>query len=334
MANVPDGVTKEVESTTDSQDQATQEVETSAEGTETVSEGSETTQEVTTEKPGEATSPQDEVFTIEDIERDDDGNFILRADPDDPNTTIYKGKNPKELFQNVRKGIKDKDGYIGKLKAEKLTADSAKGKKPEVNSQAEEVNSNIDYGQILTEVAAQAKIDPSLLAYSDDQWRELELEKGSIFANRLYNQVQQVAQLANKRYDEANVDFINNRTLDEENEQVVEIVAEMGLENEFSEEDYKAVLDSVYSDKKNFNRAGIRKNGVIIKEVVKKLRAIDSKKVKEVLGKQTNEEIAKGRLKKTIVTATSPTKGKPGITKKAPTSIEEASKQILDEWGQ
>lgn len=283
------------------------------------------------EPPKEETTSDDEKFTLTDVVINDKGQFVWKVNPDDPKSTVYVGNTLNELMKNVAKGIVEKDTYIGKLKTERLSPDAVKGKRVTNDEADEVVNPQIDMDRILTDVAKDFNIDPKFFRYTDEDWRNREQEVGAVVASREANRVEQALLQANQRYAEANIDFINDRSLDLETAQVEEVVREMGLEDEFTPEQYETILMEIYSNKENFRKNGLRKPGVVVKEVVKHLSKTFKENVSKHIATQKDEKLAAERLKKEKIRVVTKTKSTPQITEKAPKTIQEAAEQILKE---
>lgn len=313
--------------------ETSQKSEESSEKKTEVSETTDTTKEETQEeKKGEEKSEEtteDDKFTLTDVEVNDKGQFVWKVDPSNPKTTVYVGDTLNDLMKNVAKGITDKDTYIGKLKTQTLSADSVKGKHVK-NEDADDVaNPNIDVDKIYIDVAKEYGIDPKMFSYTPEQWRERETEVGAVNAMREANRVEQAVALAQQKYSEANIDFINDRSLDLETAQAEEVAREMGLEDELTPEKYEEILTKVYDNKDNFRKNGLRKPGVVVKEVVKYMVTNFKEKASKQISAEKDEKIAASRLQKEKIRVVSKTKSAPVLTEKAPKDLNEALEQVM-----
>lgn len=281
--------------------------------------------------PKDDTTADDDKFTLADVELNDKGQFVWKVNPDDPKSSVYVGGTLNELMKNVAKGITEKDTYIGKLKTEKLSTDTVKGKRV-TNDDDEVVNPQIDMDKIVADTAKEFGVDPKMLQFTDEEWRAREQEVGAVVASREANRVEQALVSANQKYAEANVAFINDKSLDLETAQVEEVVAEWGLSEEFTPDKYEAILTKIYDDKQNFRKNGLRKPGVIVKEVVKELSKTFKEKASQKISTEKDEKLAADRLKKQSIRAIPKTKAAPTMTEKAPKSIQEAFEASVKEF--
>jgi hypothetical protein len=258
-------------------------------------------------------------------ERDGDGNYILRIDPEDPNSTLYKGKTKKEALQHAREGIKAKDSYIRKLKSEAIV--------PEKKGDSDEL-APPDYAKIITGIVQETGFKVEMLSWTDDQWREREMEIGAVRAGDEYQTIKGIRALANERYNKANVDFINDNNLNEESEEVKKILRETDVKMEPAEvtEWYENILDSVNAEPSNFRKNGTRRPGVIVSAVNRELRKLERQILTKQVEKKKDEEVAKSRLEKENVVDVTKTKTKPTVKEKSASTIEEATQRVLEKW--
>lgn len=296
----------------------------------TLEEGKVTTEEPKEEKPAVET-PEGEVFDITDVEKAEDGKLIWKVDPQDPEGTVYVGKDFNELLKNIREGVQAKDSYIKKLKTEQsIKAEPAKVKK--IQQDSEPADNMPKYSDILVSTATKYGVSQEMLQWGDEEWKQREEEKGSVAANREARAVEAILKEANMLYDQATVDYINDTTLDEETQQIRVLVAKYKLEDKFGEAQYMAVLKKVYDDKDNFTKRGVRKNGVIIREVVDALDELRTADITGKVSKKKDEEIAADRKVKAKLSAPPKTKTEPIPQTKAPMTIAQAAEEILKEY--
>lgn len=320
--------TKSAETSQKSEESSEKKTEVSETTDTTESKKEETQEEKKSEEKSEETTDDDK-FTLTDVEVNDKGQFVWKVDPSNPKTTVYVGDTLNDLMKNVAKGITAKDEYIGKLKTQNLNADSVKGKHVK-NEEADDVaNPNIDVDKIYVDVAKEFGVDPKMFSYTPEQWRDRETEVGAVNAMREANRVEQAMALAQQKYSEANIDFINDRSLDLETAQVEEVVREMGLEDEFTPEKYEEVLTKIYDNKDNFRKNGLRKPGVVVKEVTKYMLSNFKEKASKQISTEKDEKIAASRLQKEKIRVVSRTKSAPVLTEKAPRDLNEALDQVM-----
>jgi len=267
----------------------------------------------------------DETVEIKSIVKDAEGNFVWIADPTDPKSTVYKGKDIDELLANAGKGIKEKDSYIGKLKSEGLIAS-----KPRVEPEAK--TEFPEYGVLLDAVMKELRVDPKLLQYTDEDWKAVEEQMGVRKALRLEQTIQQAKQIADQRYAEANVAAINESTLDEETEAIADILRDFGVPEDTFVDTFKDILTRVMNEPNNFNKQGVRKNGRVVAAATKEIRKIVEGKTAGIIQKKTDEEIARARVLKAGIKSDGPTRqafNKP--TEKEFKSTEDVVADILKE---
>jgi hypothetical protein len=276
-------------------------------------------------------TPEGDVFEITDVERTADGKLVWKADPTDPEGSVYTGKDLNELLKNISDGVKAKDSYIKKLKTEStIKPEVAKGRKPD--TEKETVDNVPQFSEVLISTAKKYGVAPEMLQWTDEEWKNREIEKGSVATNREARMVESVLAEANKVHDQLNVDFINDSTLEQETEQVRKLVAKYKLEDQFGEKEYGDVLDKVYAEKDNFNRKGVRKNGAIIAEVVNVLDELRTKSITKKIGDEKDESLAANRKLKAKLAAPAKSKTDPIPKSKAPSSIAEAANEIMAGW--
>jgi hypothetical protein len=284
----------------------------------------EETKEVQVETP-----KAEDVFDLNDIEQNEDGDFVLTIDKDDPETTVYKGKTPDEVLKAAKKGLLEKDKYIRELKSKELMQ-SAKRKPIE---ETEEIDIEApDYNQIFSKTLKEYKIPEEMVNWTRDQWKEYEATEGAVFAMKAMNSLENARLVAQERADALNVDYLNDLILKEETEQVIEMVKDSGTD--FGKSDYDEILKEIHKDKTNsayFRKDGVRKNGVIPRLVSKKLFELKTQKVTKKVSKEKDEEVAKSRLTAEKVVSIPATKKEVEKAKPNPKTIDEAKEALLKE---
>lgn len=126
-------------------------------------------------------------------------------------------------------------------------------------------------------------------------------DNGAVETMEAKQAIRQAVQIADQRYAEANVEAINNSTLDEETEQVSGLLEAFGVpEDEFTPR-FAEILEKVHKDKDNFNKQGLRKNGSVLAACAKEIKKMADGKTTSAIQKKTDEEIATGKLSKVIV---------------------------------
>jgi hypothetical protein len=266
----------------------------------------------------EAKTPEvPEEVDISDVTKLEDGSLELIVDPDDPRSTRYRGKDMKELFANIRKGAKEKDTFIHKLRSEQISADSHRGKLVKKDDEESEVEFP-KWGEILMSTAKENDVDPKMLGWNTAKWKEYADEQGlrDFEVIDIRDSVRRVNDIASARYNEGNVIAINDSMLDDETKQVKELVAELGVSEEFTADVYREILTQVMDDKANYKNGGVRKTGVIVKAAAKEIARLATAKSAKETKKKSDEAIASGKERKASLPADTPSR----TTFKTPTS--------------
>jgi hypothetical protein len=290
---------------------------------------------VTTEADEEVTVDIDDI-TLE------DGQFRFVIDPTDPNSTVYVGKDMKELLSNIRTGTKVKDDIIRKARStERVSATNEETVRKILSPQKDDVNTvnplpEPDLAAITQKHCAAAKIPPSALTWTDANWIESQ-EKNQLKDWQLIrhqNMVENIRTAIDNEYQTRNVEFINSNSFLSETEEVQALLDASGIDA--GKFDYENVLSAVASDEKNYMKNGILKPGVLVKaagvELLRLAKASDKSKLKADL----ERAIAEGNEAKERISASGggtrsqikPVKG----NKPIPKNSEDAARQALDEW--
>ncbi len=285
-------------------------------------------EETKTEVKEEKAEKKDDVFDLTDIEQNDDGEFVLTIDKDDPNTTVYKGKTPDEVLKAAKKGLLEKDKYIRELKSKELTQSA---QRRTVEPEEFEVEAP-DFKEILSKTLKDMKIPEEMMTWTKEQWKDYEVTEGAVFALESRQAIKEARLVAQDKADKLNIDYLNDLILKEETEQVIEMVKESGVD--FGKNDYDVVLKEIHKDMKNplyFRKDGVRKNGVIPRLVAKKLFEMKSEKVTKNVSAKKDEEVAKSRIAADKITSVSQTKKEVEKARPNHQTLEEAGRALLDE---
>jgi hypothetical protein len=147
--------------------------------------------------------------------------------------------------------------------------------------------------------------------WNDADWQKYETDNGSRNTYKLSNAVDKIREVSEQRFQEANIIAINDITLDEETDAVRELLSDAGVT--FTEADYIAVLDAVHAKIENFKANGVRKNGVIVKEAMKKITLMVKESATTSAKTKIEEKIAAGKSGKP-----KGTEGKTGVEANIP----------------
>jgi len=289
-----------------------------------------------TEKEPQGTETQTETveFDVKNISKNTEGEFVWVVDPDDPHSSVYKGKDMNELLSNIGKGAKEKDAFIRKLRSEQVKApDDYREQTQEHRAEALDVDFP-DAGEILGDTVEQMGIPAETLTWSDQKWDEYETEHGRRATARLEEQVKIAKRVADEQYARENVHAINTLNVREETLAVQQIVADADVEwgDVDPREWYLGLIKQVDSEKSNFMPNGVRRSGRITAAAAKELRKLVSKKVEADTKKKTDEDIATHRTRKAeLPPESSPRSGfiKPAV--KAPKTTAEALAEATKE---
>jgi hypothetical protein len=296
------------------------ELETGAAGTDEQGHDAETTEELAArtrkelqdkgDKSGEEEEGADKggetvEIDTDDITTDEDGSFRLVVDPEDPKSTVYVGKTMKELFSNIKNGIKEKDKVVHKLRSEALSVEQHRGKKGKAGD-AEELVGAPKLNELLVKVARERGVDAKMLGWTDADWTAYAEENSlrDFQVTKIMSRVDAVRDIAQAEYNDGTVTAINDSTLDSEHEQVKALVAKKGLNDEFTPDLYNEVLSRVLSDEKNFKKSGIRREGVVVAAVAEELLSLYASKQVKDAKRKADEDIASGRERKAGLTST------------------------------
>ena len=271
---------------------------------------------------------QAEEVQIAGLEKTDDGfKYVVNAD--DPNSTYYTGKTVEEVFQNMRKGIAEKDRLIKESRSRSRISETIEG---EIST---ELPDPPDRGQITNEVCKERNLDPRFLSMTEAQWIQWQddnkLKDWQVSDARAV--VKEVRADINARYNDGNVDFINQSTALSESDAVAELITDAGIDVERF--DYDSVLQKVKSDRNNYAKGGTLKSGAIVKEAAKEIRRLSTVSTKEKITADLERKIVEGkREKEQVRSAASAGVSTPGtitFEKDAPKSSELAVQEILKE---
>lgn len=254
------------------------------------------------------------------LEKTDDG-YLMKI-----GTSVYKGKSPKEVFENWKKGTEEKDRTILEFKT-KSTIQPQKQQKEE----AVKVSAPPDGGKIVADVFKRYGVDPSMATWDNAKWAEHQDEQGmrDWEIAKLQRTVDKAREEADKRYDEASIEYGNELIMDSATRNIQETLVELSLEPTEYVELYREVLDDVY--KKHRDGKGLLQEGKIETEFYKRLHKATAPKLESKLRKEIEDKIAEARDKKKEVV--NPGSGTTKVTKsvKQPQSLDEAKAELLKE---
>jgi hypothetical protein len=278
---------------------------------------------------------------LENIQRGEDGSLTLVVNPDDPRSTVYKGKNITELMSNVAKGLKEKDTYINRLKANRVEEEASKFRNKATQEVIESANTAAfpEYGEIVADVMSkqgrQLGVTTEMLGWTDAQWQAYEAENGAHAVMRKSNAVERLNELIESKYAEVNVVKINNDIIADETKAVRELLVEEGIDPDEDGFDFYGLLEKVTGNKDNLKKTGLLKTGSIVAAAAREISKIAKSKAVKTVRKTTDEEQAKSReQRKRAGSVQSGSRKSVTDTRsnKPPKTMEEAVRQATAEW--
>ena len=277
-------------------------------------------QEETLEEKTEAVP--EEVLTLElgkFIQKE--GEEFIFKDPENPEGTVYKDKSLDGLLGKVAQGQREKDSFINRLESERtLDTEKHRGRKPPASEDdGAELEEFPDGQKILSEVAKANNFDPVMMTWGKKEWRDYEVENGAVETIEVKNLARKVQQEIEARLAEENAMAMNNIYLRDETSEVRTLITDLGIKPEEFAPKFDEVLERVYSDPKNFNKVGIRRTGVIVREAAKEAVKMAKAAMKASVEEEVNTEIATGKAKKVAVRTPGAT-GAPATDKKTATA--------------
>ena len=270
------------------------------------------TNDVVTPNPETPVEEKSESIETNHITKDEEGNFVMPLDPENPEGTVYKGKSLDELLFNVKKGIVEKDTTIARMKSQGFSPKAGKDANVKGNAPLTNEVTPPDDNKILNEVMKEFRVDPKVLNWTQAEWLESEREIGAVATMELKQQVRQAQSVFNSRISEENVVYVNNLNLANE----VQLAVDTLVENGYSPSDINLdeVIERVANNPRYWQEDGIRVPGAIATELTKEI----TKRVSKTTKTDTEKKIALGikTTPKTAPKSTSATADKPDDNKK------------------
>ncbi len=302
-----------------------------------------TTQQQQQEEGQEDT--QSETLELEvdsqDIEVSKEGKLVWRVDPEDPNSTFYTGKDMKELMSNIRNGVKEKDATIKKIKAgdrvvaaEDTIRKVMRGRTTQDAPEAPIPPPDMDV--ITRKHCDTNKINPAILNWSNQQWKDFAREKNleSWEVTELRQNINSIRVAATEEYSVKNTEYINGSILSGETAEVIDLLEKSGADPD--KFDFEKVLDAVIADANSFEESGLLKHGKIVKLAALEIARISKGKITSTVEDKINKTLAEGEEARRSVAGTGG-KGRAGggefnKSTKVPKTSEEAYQQAMAEW--
>lgn len=245
------------------------------------------------------------------VTKDESGQLVLKV-----GTSVYKGKDQTELWDNISKGIAEKDEYFQKVKAKesikspftRVGEGKPDAQAPDFSSEDEMLKHMPDEMEITKSHFEKVGLDPRMANFTDADWLQYQEDKAlrDFQLMKLQDRVERTKEQAINQYREASVDFVNADTVNKATDNVQDMVAESGVDPEEFGKGYEELLQKVWSDKTNFNRYGTLIAGRIERAAHKAILKAVSAKSKTAIEKKVEEEERKSEEMKRRI------KGGPG----------------------
>jgi hypothetical protein len=240
------------------------------------------------------------------FQKEADGGMVWVVDPADPQSTVYRGRDEAELLKNVREGVRAKDAFIRELRSQSITSANADvARELDVAAQraldaspVEDETKAPDYRDVATAVLKKYEklgVQPEMLSWGDEQWHQLESEKGSLASLRMAQRVEAVKAEIDQRYAEVNVSILNRKILEDETQAVVEMLAEEGIDPSRDGFDFHKLVREVVAEPKNKLANGVLRNGRVVREAQRVISRISKDKAVRVAQSKNDAEQARSR---------------------------------------
>jgi len=268
----------------------------------------------TEEKGGTTETPKEEAVETVDIAdiKKVDGKYVY-TDPDNPEGTTYQGDSIADVFKQMAKGNREKDGYIATLKAKQVQIPTVEEIEAGIEQDAEP--EFVDETDVLLTVAKKRGLDPNVLTMSDDKWREMEAQQGVRAVNRLDNLMQAVRQEAQRIAAASNLKVMNKTVVKEQHATIREMLAEENVDADSIS--LKSFFKEELENPKNYKN-GLLKSGVLVARAHKEISKVQKASLESTTKKKVETEIAAGKKEKKEAASDGSSTGSSGKVQKAP----------------
>lgn len=238
------------------------------------------------DSPEKKETSVDQTIETDHITQDEEGNFVMLVDPENPKSTVYKGKSLDELLFNVKKGIIEHDATISRMKSQGFSPKAGKDANVKGNAPITNEVQAPDDDKILNDTLKEFGLDPKVLNWTKEDWQDFERENLATATWELKQKVERAQSVFNARIGEENVVYVNNLNLANEVQLAVDTLVEYG----YSPDDINLdeVIERVKSNPRYWQADGIRVPGAIANELTKEI----TKKAETKAVKKTEKEIA------------------------------------------
>jgi hypothetical protein len=243
-----------------------------------------------TKESGNVERTESEQFIIERITKRDDGTLEFRADPSDPKSSVYIGKDINEVLENIAKGIVEKDNRIRmKIAEEKIKVPQR------TEPETEDILLDLpDRESLIVEEFKKRGLDPKMVNWSDSDWDEYQIEHDLRDRHIIQLQAKRDEALKNaeSRYISESVDYVNAQRINSATQNIREIAVSTDIDPDEYGKIYIDVLNKVYDNPKFKDETGILKDGVIEKEFFKAVIEKQRGKMSSAARTKIQEKIA------------------------------------------
>lgn len=288
---------------------------------------------VVVEKKNGVSTP---ALEMDNVSQSEDGSLVWTLDPNDPDSTVYKGKSLRELMANIAKGKLEADRTIRETQLREKTYSASKKYKgaganadraPDTQSEADDLEVEWpNQEKIYTDSFKKFGVDEDLNSWTKAKWKEYEDENGGLAAMELKQQFNRAKEAAQGEIASGNAAALNDIILNEETNEVIRLVSEEKIDP--GKFDFDAVLRRVYSDKESYTRQGTLRQGRITAEAARAL----SKLKRSSIEQSVNEEVAKGVKAKESIPGSAKTAAAFQTASKVPKTTAEAMRMALEEF--
>lgn len=253
---------------------------------------------------------------IEGLSKDEEGNYVMLVNPDDPSYGVFKGKTPAELLQNMRKGKVDSENYIRELKIKQTDSAIRDRMKSKQESEPLDDIQIPDFDSILADAAKRLHVPPEMFGWGRQEWKEYAETEGALDAYEAKRAVEKAKQVAEAAYADANLNALNDINLREELTTVAELLTETGVQ--LDDINLDDILSKIENDKSNFTKEGLRRHGRIVAAVTREISRLAAPKQERKVQQDVQRKIAEAAAKKKKAARTTgdvPSRPKPTSTK-------------------
>jgi hypothetical protein len=187
-------------------------------------------------------------------------------------TTVYKGATPEELFENINRGIVEKDATIQRLKdRQRQSAEDLPATRQEAPPERPDIEKI--RAKIVADEMQKSDLTGDMFSPSFD-WDAYKQEHGEIEAYYKHKEIKDfirgVNESTSKAYQEQSLQYANHRILTQSSESVDELLESLGVD--LKDEEVSEIIDGFLEAKTSYDRDGILRGEKLSIEVFNYLR--------------------------------------------------------------